>query len=230
MRGGDTSLGGPRRQFPSTLWSDILAAQEGDRAKLEQLLLAYWKPVYAYIRTISGRGSEDAKDLTQSFFTRLLEKDYFSQLRPERGSFRGFLKVSARRFLINAAEAERARPAVRLEGAVEEVVAAPDETPEQLFDRQWFHVLLQDAIASLESRLRGEDKERYFQVFSAYCLEPEETSYAGLAIRLGLSESDVRNYLSYARRALREILVHRIRDYVESDDEVERELGEAAAP
>ena len=81
------------RRFPSTIWEDVLAA--GDparpehRERLEELMRTYWKPVFAYIRSVWKKPVEESKDLTQDFFTRILEKEYLGRLRPELGSFSG---------------------------------------------------------------------------------------------------------------------------------------------
>ena len=45
----------------------------------QTLVAAYWKPVYKYLRIRWQRSDEDAKDLTQEFFTRLIEKDFLGK-------------------------------------------------------------------------------------------------------------------------------------------------------
>ena len=88
--------------FATTRWSVVLAAgadasQAGHDA-LEQLCRTYWPPVYAYARR-SGRSPEDARDLTQGFFTRLIEMGSLSRADPERGRFRSFLLGAFKHFL-----------------------------------------------------------------------------------------------------------------------------------
>lgn len=70
--GRETSIGGARRDFAPTVWTVVLRAR--DRREFGALVERYWKPVYFYIRR-RGHGVEDAKDLTQSFFADLLERD-----------------------------------------------------------------------------------------------------------------------------------------------------------
>src|SRR5437868_8435622 len=90
--------------FATTHWSVVLAA--GDPASpqataaLETLCRAYWYPLYAYVRR-SGHSPQDAEDLTQEFFSRLLEKNSFAQAARERGRFRSFLLTSLNNFLTN---------------------------------------------------------------------------------------------------------------------------------
>jgi hypothetical protein len=65
---GDTSIGGSRRDFPSTSWNLIRGAGKAHREHLERLIYLYWKPAYLYLRACGHKSVEDAKDLTQDFF------------------------------------------------------------------------------------------------------------------------------------------------------------------
>src|SRR5438552_8143302 len=80
--------------FVTTQWSVVLSAGHSDtlsaRAALERLCQSYWYPLYAYVRR-RGYSAEDAEDLTQAFFARLLSSDFFAQADRERGRFRSFL-------------------------------------------------------------------------------------------------------------------------------------------
>jgi len=241
----DTSMIGGSPSFPTTVWSNVLSAGDPStpecRAQLEKLIRVYWKPAFAYIRTAWRKPVEDAKDLTQAFFAHLLDKGRLARLRPERGSFRGFMKQSIRNFLIDFERAEAARrpdeKLLSLDAAPGELdrlgPAAADDTPERAYDREWFRCLFATAIADLKDRLEQDGKARYFEVFRFYCLEPEEEpsspTYREVAAKLALPETDVANYLHYARTEVQRLLRERIRDYVASDDDVERELREAAA-
>ena len=101
---------GPRR-FQTTRWSLILAAADPQSATADEALASlcemYWLPIYAFIRR-TGVSAEDARDLTQAFFTRVLEKGFFGQARQERGRFRSFLLTAVRHFLANQRDAEQA--------------------------------------------------------------------------------------------------------------------------
>ena len=89
----DVNLRG-QGNFPATRWSLIVAARSAepeDRQRaLEILISAYWKPVYKYIRLRWDKDNEQAKDLTQEFFCRLLEKDFLAPLRPAAGRLADF--------------------------------------------------------------------------------------------------------------------------------------------
>ena len=69
-------------QFPTTTWTLVLSAgQQADAESshaLASLCEKYWYPLYAYIRR-RGYPVEQAQDLTQEFFARVLEKRYFER-------------------------------------------------------------------------------------------------------------------------------------------------------
>lgn len=81
-------------QFATTHWSVVLAAGDSSSARaseaLARLCRGYWYPLYFYVRRL-GHGPADAQDLTQEFFSRVLEKRYLSAADPEKGRFRSFL-------------------------------------------------------------------------------------------------------------------------------------------
>ncbi len=113
----DTDIGGPGGgRFPATRHSAVLAAQSTDLIERERglaiLLETYWRPAYKYVRIRFGESNEDAKDLTQSFFMRALEKDFFDGYDPEKGSFRTYLRTCLDRFVAQREEGRRPREAL----------------------------------------------------------------------------------------------------------------------
>ena len=135
--------------FTTTHWSVVLAAQ-GDspagKQALEQLCCTYWLPVYAFIRR-DGRNVEDAQDLTQSFFARLLERHDFDAVKREKGRLRSYLLVSLKHFLVN--DRKRATSIKRGEGRVpipldelttrarNEPEIAGSLAPDRIYERRW---------------------------------------------------------------------------------------------
>jgi len=107
----ETDIGGDRPGFQPTLWTMILRARDPGsperRQALDQLIQAYWKPVYFFIRR-KGRDVETAKDLTQSFFTAFVEKDFLKNVSPEKGRFRSFVLASLTYFLSDEYDRSRA--------------------------------------------------------------------------------------------------------------------------
>src|SRR5262245_22943449 len=159
-----------RERFDTTRWSVVLAARDGTgdtaRQALAWLCEAYWYPVYAYIRR-QGQAPDEAADLTQGYFARLLDKGDLADVRPELGKFRSFLLKSVQHFLSN--ERDRARTVKRgggkapisLDGLEPERRLAleprDDLTPEALFERAWAIAVLERALAKLgeEAATRG---------------------------------------------------------------------------
>src|SRR5215472_16830230 len=92
---------GPRI-FPNTRWSLVLAARQQfspeSAAALEAICRAYWYPLYSYVRR-TGQSPHDAQDLTQEFFSRLLEKRWLDSADPHKGKLRTFLIVALKNFL-----------------------------------------------------------------------------------------------------------------------------------
>jgi len=246
---GDTTADGTMPAFPTTIWSDIVAA--GDpahpqyRQRLDQLLRSYWKPVYAYVRAAWRKSVDDAKDLTQAFFAHVLEKGYVARVASDRRSFRGYLKTALKHFVVDAERAAAVRrpekPLWSLDAPPAELErigpAAPDEPPERVYDRQWFACLLAASVDALKGQLEREGKRLYYEVFKRYILDPELPgarvapeialslpTYHEVARQLGIRETDVGNYIRHCRTLLREIMRKRIREYVETDAEAEREL------
>jgi RNA polymerase sigma-70 factor (ECF subfamily) len=217
-------MGGPARPFPSTAWSLILATQKGHRQPLEALIHQYWKPAYCFLRACGVASVEDAKDLTQEFFARLLEKDQFDRLDPARGTFRAFLMRALKNFAIDARRRQRARgPVFALEECRDADRRLRGGDPDEAFRTEWIRSVLQSALDELGRRLQ----DRIFEVFRSYCLSDEiAETYAQLGARLGMSESDVRNRISKCRRLLREIIREKVREYVRDDGEVEAEFRE----
>jgi RNA polymerase sigma factor (sigma-70 family) len=225
----DTSIGLKGRTFPTTCWAEVLAAGRPDargRDLLERLLITYWKPVLAYIQCAWRCDLETAKDLTQAFFAKLIDKQALSRIR-QLGSFRGYLKRSIKHFLIDVRRSEEARRpggrAIPIDEA--EASAGGGESPDEAYEREWVGCVLNDAIRDLQEHLERDGKSLYREAFRLYCLEGGTETYRDVADRLGLKESDVRNYLSYCRSALRGLVRGRIREYTGDESEVEEELA-----
>src|SRR5687768_4069658 len=97
--------------FATTHWSLVLAAGSAEHPQaaqaLEALCRTYWFPIYAYVRR-QGYPAEDAQDLTQEFFSRLLARGDFAVPRPEKGRFRSYLLGALKHFLADASDKRRA--------------------------------------------------------------------------------------------------------------------------
>lgn len=229
-----THMGG----FETTHWSIVRAAGSDStgrsRDALAQLCGTYWEPLYAYLRR-QGHRAEDAEDLTQGFFARVLEKGVLDAADPTRGRFRSFLLASLRHYAANErAHAEALKrggsvPALPLEfdGAERRYLAEPEDTatPERLFDRRWALALLDRAMVRLAAEYRQRGKHDLFESLKAHLIAPDEgIPYSEIASRLGSSEGATRVAAHRLRRRFGDLLRGEVARTVDTADEVEDEL------
>jgi RNA polymerase sigma-70 factor (ECF subfamily) len=233
--------------FATTRWSLVAAARDRAappaRQALAELCRAYWYPVYAYVRR-SGRGHAEAEDLTQEFFTRLLEKDALAAVDPARGRFRSFLLAACRHFLANQDARARARKRgggrrplpLDLAGAHDRYRREPAhaDTPEKLFERRWALALLDEVLGGLRREYEAAGKGPLFALLKEHLTGDDPGLPHGEAARqLGTTEGAVKVAAHRLRRRYRELLRQEIAqtlaDPAEVDDEI-RSLFAALAP
>jgi len=133
--------------FQSTLWTVIRGADRGEEAALRQFALKYRGPIVSYI---SRRGlPNDAEDLAQEVFLRLLQDRVLSKADPSRGRFRSLLLAVTRHVIGHHRERESAQK--RGGGNVRslENVDVSSQEPDESFDREWVSHLVEVALARL---------------------------------------------------------------------------------
>jgi RNA polymerase sigma factor (sigma-70 family) len=219
--------------FPTTRWSLVAhavnpAAPEA-RAALAELCWTYWYPIYAFIRR-KGHDPDEALDLTQDFFTRLLTTDVLASANHRRGRFRAFLRTDCGFFLSHHHERERALKrggdhavlsidARDAEGRYlrESVVAT---TPERLFDRTWALSLLEEVLNQLAREYAETGRANQFAILQGSIdAKARQASYAELAAKLGTSEGAVQQAVQRLRKRYRAILHERIASTLDDPDE-----------
>jgi RNA polymerase sigma-70 factor (ECF subfamily) len=223
--------------FTTTHWSVVLAAGQSESPQaaqaLEQLCRTYWYPLYAYVRR-RGYGPEDAQDLTQEFFLRLLRKDYLAQVDPGKGKFRSFLLAAITHFLAN--EWDRTN-AVKRGGRVTFLALDHDSaeqrlaeislerSPEQIFERCWALAFLQEVLGRLRDEVDQAGRSAHFAELKVFLTgEQSSVSYAMLAAKLGTHEASLRKEVQRLRHRYGELLREEIARTVASPAEVEDEL------
>lgn len=226
--------GGDR--FPPTRHSAVRALREGDsgaRARaLDLLTAAYWKPIYKYVRLKWKAPDAEAEDLTQGFFARALEKDFFDRYEPGRAAFRTWLRLGIDGFVLNERKAERREKRgggqvhvpldfETAEGELRQHEIGGGITPEQYFDQEWVRSVFGLAVESLKRSLASTGKEVHFALFERYDLDPAEPrpSYQELANQHALPVTQVTNFLSVARREFRRLLLDHLREITATDEE-----------
>jgi DNA-directed RNA polymerase specialized sigma24 family protein len=236
---GNKSASRSSAQFATTHWSVVLAARDsaspGSQEALERLCRTYWYPLYAFVRR-KGYSPEDAKDLTQAFFERFLEKHYLREVLAEKGRFRTFLLTSLTHFLAN--EWDRLKAAKRggdcqfipLDPPTLEeryrTDASGEESPERHYDRLWAEAVMDRALALLEQEHRAAGKDAQFGALADFLSRrPDEGEYTAVGDRLGLNSHAVSVAVGRLRERYRALIQTEIEDTVEGSAEVDAELG-----
>jgi RNA polymerase sigma-70 factor (ECF subfamily) len=225
------------RRFATTRWSLVMAA--GDPASpnaasaLASLCELYWFPVYAFIRR-TGASVDDAADLTQAFFARVLEKGTFAHARQERGRFRSFLLSSVRNFVANERAAIRAMKRgggqtilpLEIDDGERRYQLEPVDgvTPEQVYERRWAETVLDAALARLAAKYSDPNRQRLFQALRPLLTSRDVSSEAATAASLGMTESAFRVAVHRLRKAFGVALHDVIRETVERDEDIDAEL------
>ncbi len=226
------------REFNTTHWSLVLLAGQTQvpqaEAALEKLCATYWLPLYIYVRR-AGHGPEDAQDLTQDFFARLLEKKYLKLADRERGRFRCFLLKSLQHFLVN----DWVRGQAKKRGGGQKIFSLDEAeaerlylqqpadglSPENLFDKRWAITLLDRAMERLGIEYAAAGKRELFnQLKSLLLTEGSAESYRELAEPLGMSEGAVKVAAHRLRQRFGEAVRAEIAQTVATPAEVDEEL------
>ena len=168
-------------QFRTTRWSVIRAArakgEPGSAEALAELCQAYWYPLYFGARRL-GHGADEARDLTQGYFLRLLEKNFLDDVRPEAGKFRSFLLASLKHYVANvrrdAAALKRGGGetllSLDLDAAEKRYRHEPvdDETPDRAYDRQWALAVIDRAHRRLAKEFVAAGKQKQHRLLVGY--------------------------------------------------------------
>jgi RNA polymerase sigma factor (sigma-70 family) len=223
--------------FTTTHWSVVLEAQGQSPAAqdaLEKLCRTYWRPVYAFIKR-QGVRPEEAEDLTQGFFARLLERRDFDTVRKEKGRLRSYLLTSLKHFLTN--ERNRAMAIKRGEGqrliSLDQLhqgeragfEPADTATADQIYERRWAMTVLNQVLARLEEEYRAAGKMQLFdRLQKSFTHDPDRSSQVTIAHELGMTENAVyqafHRFRQRYRELLREEVAHTVAVAVDIEDEL----------
>lgn len=235
-----TTFAGPS-DFPTTRWTLVVAAGDPQKKEARSALISlcenYWYPLYAYLRR-RGYQADPAQDLTQQFFTRMLEGRYLDRADPEKGRFRSFLLTSLKFFV--ADEADRQRALKRGGGAVlplefssgeERYQREPghDETPERIFERRWALSVLERVVERLRSEFVLHGRPEHFERLKVFLLGQSDAPYSALAREMNTSEGALKVAIHRLRKRYRELFRQEIADTVADPSEVESEIRYLAA-
>jgi len=228
-------------RFPTTRWTLVVAAanpaQKEARSALVSLCENYWYPLYAYLRR-RGYSPDQAQDLTQEFFIRVLEGRYLYRADPQKGRFRAFILTSLKFFVADEEDRQRAQKrggglVVPLEFASGEEryqrEPAHDETPERIFERRWALSVLDRVVEKLRGEFVQHGRPEHFERLKVFLLGQSEACYAELAREMNTSEGALKVAIHRLRKRYRELFRQEIADTVADPTEVESELRYLAA-
>jgi RNA polymerase sigma factor (sigma-70 family) len=213
------------------------ASRTRARKALEELCRAYWYPLYAFVR-YRGYSSDEAQDLTQSFFARIIETGGLASADPELGRFRSYLLGAMKHFLAN--EWHRARAQKRGGGATFLELDALDPEarytleparsadPDAGFDREWARETTARAMERLRTESEARGKGELFEGLRG-SLTGDEPARSETAARLGMTEGAVKVAVHRLRQRYRELLRAEIAETVTDPSDVDGEMRHLVA-
>jgi DNA-directed RNA polymerase specialized sigma24 family protein len=225
-------------RFATTHWSLVIAAGQPESSEssdaLVELCSTYWYPLYAFVRR-QGYQAQDAQDLTQGFFAKLLEKNYIGAADRQRGRFRSFLLIALKHYLSNQRGYARSqkrgggRPLISLdfESAEQRYRHEPADmmTPERLFERRWALTVLDRVIGRLRDEYTAAGNLPLFQLLKdSLSAERNATPYRVVAQQAAMTEGAVKVAVHRLRKRYRKLLEDEIAQTVSGADEVQDEL------
>jgi RNA polymerase sigma factor (sigma-70 family) len=239
---GQTSSSAQPGAFPPTRWSVVLAARQHASLEsseaLEAICRAYWYPLYAYVRRC-GSPPHDAQDLTQEFFSRLLEKRWLDQANREKGRLRTFLITALKNFMAKEWRRQNAQKrgggrgflSMNTEFAESRYAAHVSDAAaaDEVFDRQWALTLLEMAMARLQQEFTAAGRVEDFCVLKEFlAVSHPAIDYRSAAARLEISEGNARVAVHRVRRRFREIYREEISQTLPDATDLDAELRHLA--
>ncbi len=241
MRDSEPEETGPSVEgewFQATHWSVVLQAAQDTSPQsseaLEELCRAYWYPLYTYVRR-RGHPPEEAEDLTQEFFARLLAKRWLRNADQSRGRFRSFLLGAMNHFLTGEWRKGQALKrgggqillSLDTETAAERYRREPisEETPEKTYERRWALTVFDRALTRLQEESAAHGRGIEFDELKPFLTGgPDEGEYAAVGARLNLSAGAAAAAVHRLRQRYGDLVRNEIAHTVASPDEVEEEI------
>lgn len=225
--------------FVTTRWSVVLDAadQSGPQAEraMEEICTIYWFPLYAYIRW-RGNSPEDAEDLTQEFFRRMLEKNWIADADRAKGRLRAFLITALKHFLAKewrkVSAQKRGGDQLHLsidtgiaEGRYAACTKNPSAQAETLYDREWALTLLELTLSRLKNEYDDAGKKERFNMLRGGLFAPhQEIDYPVLAESLGLTVSATQVAIHRLRKRFRELYREEVAQTLPPDADLDDEI------
>ena len=228
-----TNIGGANLQFPPTEWTRIIGFSLGESIQNE-FVGRYWKPVYGFLRH-KGYNNEEAKDLTQGFFTEIiLDSNLFKGIDRSRGKFRTLLITALNHYVIDVIRHEkRIKRHPGTVRALDENFQLPDHSlasPEEAFDYEWAAEILGRVLTELKTQCLASGLATHWEVFNARVLQPilsdaEAPPLTEVCRALNISSAvKASNMIVTVKRHFRQLLKGLMQKFSDSDTDVEQEI------
>lgn len=222
--------------MPLTRWSiltDIKSADPEERTRAFGLLVeVYWQPVFRYVCVRWSYAEEEAKDVTQDFFTKVLEKEFFNDYSPSKSRFRTYLRLCLDRFVLNekkySSRKKRGGEAVIVSAEEAEAFAVSEDNFDSSFAQEWVRSLFSIAVNGLRKECEEKGKQQQYALFERYDLAEENArqTYEELALEFSISVAKVTNDLFAVRSRFKRILLECLREITSSEEEYRNEARE----
>jgi RNA polymerase sigma factor (sigma-70 family) len=228
--------------FPVTHLSLVRRVRSNDadtRAHAQDALAAvYWAPIYTHVRLTHRQEPADAEDLTQGFFVDALRRDLFARYDPRRARFRTFVRRCVDSYVANALQAARRQKRggtasfvpldiADIEGRLTRERDLASSDADAVFHREWVRSVLLTAVAKLRDRYVAAGRLVHLALFEQYDMADSDDArptYAELAARHDVPQTQVTNWLAAVRRDFRTIVLETIRDLSGSDQEFREDV------
>jgi RNA polymerase sigma factor (sigma-70 family) len=219
--------------FPTTVWTLVRSAKDGDSSQLTKILVRYRAPIVGFLRR-KGLREDLAEDLAQEVLLRVSRREFLQKIDPSLGKFRSLLLSVTRHVLSEELKRERAQrrggDARRIEG--DGLLDQLGGKEDAVFDELWVRELVEGALRGLDE----DSKKRGLPLADAFRFKYlEGLSQEEVAARLDCPLSSAKNHIYYGKLKFKELLLAAIKDYCatpqEYDDELRRlspYLGSAA--
>ncbi|MBK8039657.1 MAG: sigma-70 family RNA polymerase sigma factor [Verrucomicrobiaceae bacterium] len=224
------------QSLDTTRWTIILQAADpaapGSQQALEALCRKYWQPLYAYVRA-SGKNHEDAQDITQGYFQRLIEKNLPGRVSPDQGRFRAYLLATLRNHML----AWHRDATTQKRGGTDSVHLSIDDdptltdalsiSPEALYDQRWAQTMVKNALDRLADQQAELGHRDRFALMRSLLLDSEhgEAAQRELITHHGMSEGSIRTAISRLRAQFRQIIREDVSKLVENPAEIDDEIA-----
>jgi len=223
------------QSLDTTRWTIILQAADpaapGSQQALEALCRKYWQPLYAYVRA-SGKNHEDAQDITQGYFQRLIEKNLPGRVSPDQGRFRAYLLATLRNHMLvrhRDATTQKRGGLNTIHLSIDDDPTLADSliSPETIYDRRWAQTMVKNALDRLAAQQAELGQSDRFALFRPVLLDTAHLAdvQSELITRHGMTEGSIRTALSRLRAQFRQIVREDVSKLVENPAEIDDEIA-----